>query len=507
MPGVQIVVGDDLNSGWVQLLPPLAAGQRVLCVDGGTGRSAQSLRYWTESVAACSVVSGESLRLPFADRMFDVVACRLHAARLGRDEEFELLQECSRVLGADGVLYLDVAAPSWPSRPGRRSGALKMLDGLGYRHRRVWSLLFERGVIAEILPGSGYRSCRNSWRAAERIKEWIYGPLAARCAPGHAFVASRSALQPSAIELLNRESATDFVRFIVNPAKSFFQPRPAAGAIAELYVLPGDTRTVERRRVEFAAIARIQAAGLEIRRLLPRICEERQFNGRPVFAIEAFDGVTIDLPVSGLDALFEEAAKVLMAFNRETATRGVLDESLLQRLIATPARAAIARYPAAAEAVASLQVAVETSFRDAPVQLMRIHGDYKLENLVFDALTRRVQAVIDWELAADAGLPLTDLLYLVAYRQITTGSATDILELVEDLPQCLPDPSRRLVAQYTQEFGLTAADHRLALAAFFIHHIGARFAYDPADQDAMHRIARVAAQLADRITNSGKEPV
>jgi len=46
-----------------------------------------------------------------------------------------------------------------------------------------------------------------------------------------------------------------------------------------------------------------------------------------------------------------------------------------------------------------------------------LHGDYRLDNLLFDEQDT-VTAILDWEMAT-LGEPLTDLALLVAYRKLT----------------------------------------------------------------------------------------
>jgi hypothetical protein len=362
-------------------------------------------------------------------------------------------------------------------------------------------------VIAEILPPGGYRSCRNSWRPVEKLKAWIYGPAAPWLAPGHAFLASRKPLPPGWLDGLgNGAGEGRFSQFIVNPAKSFFQP---AGQPLEeiplLYVLPGDERTVARRRTEFATITRLKSAGLGMVSYLPRISEERMFRGSPVFAMEAIDGVTVDLPVPRMDELFEAAFAVLLSFNRETAHPLHIDAPLFEKMTGLAARVAIERYPVASTELQTLLATVKDCVLGTSCTVVWMHGDYKLENLIFNREDRSVHAVIDWELAGDACLPWLDLLYLLAYREITLDRATDILEVMEQVldGRCALFDVKLLDA-YRAVFPLSARDHDLAWAVFFLHHIGARFSYDPEAKRAMDRIKRLAGGLVARLCIDGK---
>ena len=49
------------------------------------------------------------------------------------------------------------------------------------------------------------------------------------------------------------------------------------------------------------------------------------------------------------------------------------------------------------------------------------HGDFRLDNVIFDAHSFKIIAVLDWELAA-IGSPLADLAYSTLYNYFPTST-------------------------------------------------------------------------------------
>ncbi|HWL64123.1 MAG TPA: class I SAM-dependent methyltransferase [Steroidobacteraceae bacterium] len=485
----------DRNTGWLHLLSREPQGARVLCVDTPARDSAAPLAYFMDAHVTRHVVEPDDPAIPGPAGGFDMVLCRMLGADWFPGTAQALLDECARVLAPDGLLYLDAGDTGWSSRPQLLRRMLGLLRQRGFTYQRTWAAMCDRGSISEILPAAGYRSARNSWRRAESAKEVLFGPGARWLAPAQVVVASRCMLQAPALQELD-PGATDgkFERFIINPAKSFYQPR---GTGARMHVLPGDLLTVERRRTEFGILDRLSRAGLDIARLVPGFREEILFRGRPAFSMQAFDGVTVDLPVPHMSRLFDAAFEVLVRFNEQSLRMAPLGNGLLEDAVDRAARAAVARYPAASATLSGLRQTLLDSVSDGqPRAIVWSHGDFKLENLVFDRRTRAVQAVIDWELACEAGLPMVDLLYLIGYREITLGSSDDILEVLSrGMPHAWSPMAAQYVRNYMARFHMTARHAWESLAAMFLHHIGLRYAYGADDRGAMERINRVARDL------------
>jgi aminoglycoside phosphotransferase (APT) family kinase protein len=134
-----------------------------------------------------------------------------------------------------------------------------------------------------------------------------------------------------------------------------------------------------------------------------------------------------------------------------------------------------------------------------------VHGDFGLANVLYDPTTpTRVQAVLDWELAA-VGDPLADLGALVAYQ----SSAGRLMNVGRADPVCHPDlqpalPSvGELVERYAQSSG-TRVDSldwyvSLAVARLGVIVAGALARLDPADEalaERRERTVRLVHELA-----------
>lgn len=100
-----------------------------------------------------------------------------------------------------------------------------------------------------------------------------------------------------------------------------------------------------------------------------------------------------------------------------------------------------------------------------------VHGDFRIDNVLLDVATRRVSAVLDWELST-IGDPVADVAMMCAYRH----PAFDLIvgEPAAWTSPRLPDPDD-LATQYERAGGvpLEAWDFHLALAYFKVAVIAA----------------------------------
>ncbi|MCP3969717.1 MAG: phosphotransferase family protein [Rhodobacteraceae bacterium] len=85
-----------------------------------------------------------------------------------------------------------------------------------------------------------------------------------------------------------------------------------------------------------------------------------------------------------------------------------------------------------------------------------VHGDFRLDNLIFDPLAPRVSAVLDWELST-LGHPLADLASVIMQWQMPPGTVGRGLAGVDRAGAGLPS-DEDFVATYCERVGITGID-------------------------------------------------
>lgn len=156
------------------------------------------------------------------------------------------------------------------------------------------------------------------------------------------------------------------------------------------------------------------------------------------------------------------------------------------------------------EIIEAMEILIEWLPANMPAddgQLSLVHGDYRLDNLIFHSSEARVLAVLDWELST-LGHPLADLAYFcMCLRLPSTGHIAGLADKNREL---LGIPTEAaLVARYCALRGIGAIDNWSFYLAFSFFRLAAiaqgvlkRALDGNASSDKAMQVGKMAADLA-----------
>ena len=227
------------------------------------------------------------------------------------------------------------------------------------------------------------------------------------------------------------------------------------------------------------------------------LCEDESVIGRAFYLMEYLEGrVLWDQALPGMEpaeraAIYDEMNRVIAALHTVPfAERGLADYgkpgNYFERQIGRWSRQYLA---SATQPIAAMDALMQwlpahmpDSARDAS-RVSIVHGDYRLDNLMFHPTEPRVMAVLDWELST-LGHPLADFSYHCMAWNIPHGLFRGIGGL--DL-QALGIPSEAdYIARYCERTGLATPEALRADWNFYM-------AYN------MFRIAAILQGIAKRV--------
>ena len=104
------------------------------------------------------------------------------------------------------------------------------------------------------------------------------------------------------------------------------------------------------------------------------------------------------------------------------------------------------------------------------------HGDYKLENILFDFKSNNITGIIDWDLSRREGLPLIDIIYLLLYRHFTLAEVA-VTEISHDrfLRLEFTEWEKKIILFYLDTVKLSEQFLKPLLIMFWLNHVTQRF--------------------------------
>jgi aminoglycoside phosphotransferase (APT) family kinase protein len=276
---------------------------------------------------------------------------------------------------------------------------------------------------------------------------------------------------------------------LITPKQSYVM-RAKPGPVAKL--LPS-AHAVER---EFAVMRGLHGTDVPVPRMYC-LCEDESVIGRAFYVMEFMQGRVLwdqalpEMDNAGRGAMYDEMNRVIAALHTvKFAERGLAGYgkpgNYFERQIGRWSKQYVASItqpiPEMDKLMAWLPAHMPASARDES-KVSIVHGDYRLDNLMFDAGAPRVIAVLDWELST-LGHPLADFSYHCMSWNIPHGSFRGIGGL--DLAALGIPSEDEYIRRYCERTGLATVDTLKADWNFYL-------AYN------MFRIAAILQGIAKRV--------
>lgn len=161
------------------------------------------------------------------------------------------------------------------------------------------------------------------------------------------------------------------------------------------------------------------------------LCEDESVIGSMFFLMEYIDGRVIwdpalpDLPPKERGAIFEEMNRVLAAVHSiDIRSAGLTDYGKPGNYFERQVSRWTSQYRATeTESIAEMDSTVDWLSRNTPAddgRVALVHGDFRLDNMIFHHNEPRILALVDWELST-LGHPYADLAYQCMQWRVDGG--------------------------------------------------------------------------------------
>ena len=276
---------------------------------------------------------------------------------------------------------------------------------------------------------------------------------------------------------------------LITPSRQYVM-RAKPGPVAKL--LPS-AHAIER---EFAVMQGLYGTDVPVAQMHV-LCDDESVIGRAFYVMDFVPGrVLWDQSLPGMTtdergAIYDEMNRVLAALHKvDVAKQGLASfgkpGNYIERQIGRWSKQYVASIT---QPIAEMDQLMEWLPKNIPAMARNenmvsvVHGDYRLDNLMFDTEDARVIAVLDWELST-LGHPLADFSYHCMAWHIPPGSFRGIAGL--DLPELGIPSEDEYIKLYCERTGLATPEQLKEDWNFYM-------AYN------MFRIAAILQGIAKRV--------
>ena len=261
--------------------------------------------------------------------------------------------------------------------------------------------------------------------------------------------------------------------FLLHTPTQQYVMRSKPAPVAQL--LPS-AHAIER---EFRVMKALEDSAVPVARMLA-LCSDERITGRAFFIMEMVQGrVFWDQSLPELDALhrrrvYQHMNEVMSSLHKvDVHSSGLGDYgragNYFERQIARWSQQYVA---SETEPIQEMQRLIEWLPKNMPAtaqdgKMCLVHGDYRLDNLIFDEQGERILAVLDWELST-LGHPLADFSYHCMSWHVTPERFRGILGF--DLKSLGIPLEDEYIQWYCDHTGTSSPEQLKADWAFFLSY-------------------------------------
>ncbi len=232
---------------------------------------------------------------------------------------------------------------------------------------------------------------------------------------------------------------------------------------------------------EFKVIAALANTGVPVAKVY-HLCEDESVIGSMFFLMEFVDGVVHwDATLPDLDneqrrVMYDEMNRALAAMHSvDIDAVGLADfgkpGNYFERQIGRWSKQYRAAETGTIEAMEQLLTWLPDNLPADDGKVSLVHGDYRLDNMMFHATEPRILAVVDWELST-LGHPYADLAYQCMQWRLPPGGSLSGLQGEDRAALGIPS-EEEYVARYCERMGIDTIENWTFYLAFSFFRLAA----------------------------------
>jgi thiamine kinase-like enzyme len=210
---------------------------------------------------------------------------------------------------------------------------------------------------------------------------------------------------------------------------------------------------------------------------VPRFIKKCEIQKVPLYVEERKEGSAIDSPVKEMDKLVFLASEFITDLQEKTAREVVVDEKQCKIMLERKLKTIIPFLSQdKKDKLVAIYDAVRGSFIGKSIKTVLTHGDYNIENVLFDMKELRIKGVIDWDLSSKRGLPLLDIFYLLLYKESLVSGRDQFSILIERFSKLnFSNLEDKVIRHYLKRLNIDPGLIRPLLLMFWLNSLRGRY--------------------------------